>query len=337
MKKKTDQEVPQSKSKSSFTFKEDFIQIQSNPKLYSKEEEQHDIFEEDNEEFSPREDHESESPRQLKLLEKSSNPKLTKGTSEELKLEDPVTYQPLSPQFTSSRPAGKLSLLEDLLMNRRTVSVKGLTPHNIAALKRWIHNYNSRHRDTFLKLYPDQQRYIIYKHYKYEKDNSPRFHISSFNSPTNELASRNLLRFTGKKSEQPFSFGKYIEKNNNTTNNTSEDNGDASDEDNLSVNSQEKLSNRSGSLDVNVHMMKRGSTYHNLSEKLEMSDEVESITLPEGEEDTSLEFLQQSGNSISEQTIEEDEDEDVTQNTLHLPFGEKSQDPPLFLYCPKNL
>ena len=268
----------------------------------------------------------SQSHENVKALKRNLVETANKIKSEEIKIEESGHFQPLSPQFNPK--AIKFNALEDLFINRKTVTVRGLTSHNIGSLRRWMNNYNSRHHDTFLKLYPDHQRYIIYKHNKYEKDISPRY-LSTSQSTTSELPARTLSRFATKRFDDYVHKSQEIEKNDknhqlkagfNTTSDDNAENNEGSDEDSLSVNSQEKWSNRSGSLDINLYMMRRGSTYHNLSEKFEMSDDVESLAIPEGEEETSLEF-QQSGNSISEQTIEEDEDEDIPINSMPSAFG----------------
>jgi len=360
------------KIKPSLAFKEDFMQIETNTKVYSKEENsiQHDNCEGDNEEISLREEHESESPQRpprgntaldipskeyentmdldlyLEQLKDEEETKAIVGEETEhiaaniskeediqsgfvkdsvnirngeIKLEEKGNLQPLSPQFSSTRWLEKFNTLEEMINNKKAVTIRGLTSYNIGNLRRWINHYNARHYETFLKLYFDNQRYVIYKHNKYEKDNSPRVLPNS----TSEMPIRTLSRFATKR------FDDYVQKLSESDkngiigksgyNHTSDENVEASDEDSMSVTSQEKYSNRSGSLDINLYMMKRGSTYYNLSEKFEMSDDLESLAIPEGEADTSLEFLQ-SGNSISEQTIEEDEDEDITMNPMPSRF-----------------
>jgi len=233
----------------------------------------------------------------------NSMTKMSKIKSEEVKVEE---NSGLSPRY-GIKGLGKFNLLEDMLITRKVITVKGLTSYNVNNLRKFINDYNSKHhRDSILKIYPDttQQRYIIYKHNKYEKDNSPGL------AKPLEGTKRGFMRFATKR------FDDYAEKtptNNESSskkhqyNNTSDDN-EASDEGSKSEASQENWSNMSDSLNVNTYLIKRGSTY-NMSDKFDLSDEAESMTIPEGKEDTSLEFLQ-SGNSISEQTIEEDEDEE---------------------------
>jgi len=237
-------------------------------------------------------------------VQKNNLTKMSKVRSEEIKIEE---NSGLSPRY-DSKALGKFNLLEDMLVTRKVINVRGLTSYNANNLRKFINDYNSKHRDSVLKIYPDaqQQRYIIYKHNKYEKDNSPGLAKPQQFFPNEGNNKRGLLRFATKRFDD---YGDKTPTNNESSkkqpyNNTSDDN-EASDE---GSKSEENWSNMSDSLNVNTYLIKRGSTY-NMSDKFDLSDEAESITIPEGKEDTSLEFLQ-SGNSISEQTIEEDEDEE---------------------------
>ena len=298
---------------------------------YDDDEEARIIHDDDDDDQDGRNGINNKSPENSKLSLKDAIKSedlslLTKAKQqEEVKIEDDSNgFSGASPRY-DPKTLGKFNLLEDMLVTRRVITVKGLTSYNASNLRKFINYYNSKHRDFFLKIYPDtQQRYIVYKHNKYEKDNSPGITQSKPFFPNSEEKKRRFTRFATKR---------YDEEKENTPQNqesiktpgkqvythSSDENNEASDEGSKSATSQENWSNVSDSLNINTYLIKRGSTY-NMSDKFDLSDEAESIAIPEGKEDTSLEFLQ-SGNSISEQTIEEDEDEegDVMFNSLSSP------------------
>jgi len=381
--------TPPLNAKAKPTFKEDFILLESPPKMYAKEENsfkqaanfEGDGDKSDEEEFSQREDHFSESPERVRshnqnpensakedegtmdlnlilgtaktfsydeeaqiihddhdngIVHKSQEnsklsikdaiksddlTRLAKTKSlEEVKIEDESNgFSGASPRY-DSKALGKFNLLEDMLVTRRVITVKGLTSYNASNLRKFINYYNSKHRDYYLKIYPDtQQRYIVYKHNKYEKDNSPGIPKPQQFFPSSEAKKRGFTRFATKRYDEENPTQAQESGKKQVYTHSSDENNEASDEGSKSATSQENWSNVSDSLNVNTYLIKRGSTY-NMSDKFDLSDEAESITIPEGKEDTSLEFLQ-SGNSISEQTIEEDEDEegDVMFNSLSSP------------------